>query len=54
MHEKRTAGRALRPKGDVLYRARRLADSGAQGVFADMHPELSFADGELRGREAVR
>src|SRR5215207_1029819 len=35
-------------EGDVLYRARRLADSGAQGLFADIHPELSFADGELR------
>src|SRR5215218_9505700 len=35
-------------EGDVLYRARRLADSGADGLFADMHPELSFADGELR------
>lgn len=35
-------------EGDILYRARRLADSGAQGLFADMHPELSFADGELR------
>jgi len=35
-------------EGDVLYRARRLADLGAQGLFADMHPELSFEDGELR------
>ena len=35
-------------EGDVLYRARRLADSGADGLFADLHPELSFADGELR------
>src|SRR5215207_10184959 len=35
-------------EGDILYRARRLADSGAQGLFADIHPELSFDDGELR------
>jgi len=35
-------------EGDVLYRARRLADAGARGLFADMHPELAFADGELR------
>ena len=35
-------------EGDVLYRARRVADSGAQGLFADVHPELSFADGEVR------
>jgi len=35
-------------EGDVLYRARRLADSGAQALFADIHPELSFADGELQ------
>src|SRR5215217_1088293 len=40
-------------EGDVLYRARRLADSGAQGLFADIHPELSFADGELLVQKPV-
>jgi hypothetical protein len=35
-------------EGDILYRARRLADAGAQGLFADMHPEVSFEDGELQ------
>ena len=34
-------------EGDVLYRARRLADEGAQRLFADIHPELRFADDTL-------
>jgi hypothetical protein len=34
-------------EGDVLYRARRLADGGAQRLFADIHPELRFADDTL-------
>jgi hypothetical protein len=34
-------------EGDVLYRARRLADQGAQRLFADIHPELRFADDTL-------
>lgn len=34
-------------EGDVLYRARRLADEGAQRLFADIHPELRFDDDTL-------
>jgi hypothetical protein len=34
-------------EGDVLYRARRLADAGTQRLFADIHPELRFADDTL-------
>ena len=34
-------------EGDVLHRARRLADGGAQRGFADIHPELRFADDTL-------
>jgi len=34
-------------EGDVLYRARRLADEGAQRLFAELHPELRFADDTL-------
>ena len=34
-------------EGDVLYRARRLADHGAQRLFDDIHPELRFADDTL-------
>src|SRR3954454_16907096 len=35
-------------EGDILYRARRLADGGAQALFADIHPEVSFAEDTLR------
>src|SRR3954447_968110 len=35
-------------EGDVLYRARQLAGGGAQRLFADIHPEVSFADDTLR------
>jgi hypothetical protein len=35
-------------EGDVLYRARQLADGGAQRLFADIHPEVSFAEETLR------
>jgi hypothetical protein len=35
-------------EGDVLYRARRLADGGARRLFADVHPEVRFAGRELR------
>ncbi|HYH88562.1 MAG TPA: DUF5937 family protein [Solirubrobacteraceae bacterium] len=35
-------------EGDVLYRARQLADGGAQLLFADIHPEVSFAEDTLR------
>jgi DNA-binding transcriptional ArsR family regulator len=30
-------------QGDILYRARRIADGGAERLFADIHPEASFA-----------
>jgi Helix-turn-helix domain/Family of unknown function (DUF5937) len=35
-------------QGDILYRARRMADGGARLLFADLHPELRFEDDELR------
>jgi DNA-binding transcriptional ArsR family regulator len=35
-------------RGDVLYRGRRLADGGARFLFADLHPEARFEQGELR------
>ena len=35
-------------EGDVLHRARRLAGGGAASLFADIHPEVSFAEGTLR------
>src|SRR3954467_11376667 len=34
-------------EGDVLPRARRLADVGAQRLLAEIHPELRFADDTL-------
>jgi DNA-binding transcriptional ArsR family regulator len=35
-------------EGDVLYRARRMADGGAQQLFADIDPTVSWKDGVLR------
>jgi hypothetical protein len=35
-------------EGDILHRARRLADGGLPALLADIHPEVSFADGTLR------
>jgi Bacterial regulatory protein, arsR family/Family of unknown function (DUF5937) len=35
-------------EGDILYRARRLADGGARRLFADIHPEVTFAADTLR------
>jgi hypothetical protein len=35
-------------QGDILYRARQLADGGAELLFADMDPRISFSEGELR------
>jgi hypothetical protein len=35
-------------EGDILYRARRLADGGAQALFADIHPEVAFGEDVLR------
>jgi hypothetical protein len=35
-------------EGDVLHRARQLADGGAARLFADIHPEVSFAGDTLR------
>jgi hypothetical protein len=34
-------------EGDVLYRARQLADGGAQRLLADIHPELRFVGDTL-------
>jgi hypothetical protein len=34
-------------EGDVLHRARRMADGGAVALFDDVHPELRFADEAL-------
>ncbi len=34
-------------EGDVLYRARQIADGGAQRLFADIHPEVRFAGDAL-------
>jgi DNA-binding transcriptional ArsR family regulator len=50
-------GRALAPhwprlravlEGDVLHRARQIADGGAERLFADVDPSVSWADGVLR------
>ncbi len=41
-------------EGDVLYRARRLADAGAQRLFADIHPELALRRRHALHRHAVR
>jgi len=35
-------------EGDVLYRARQIADGGAQRLFADVDPTVRWADGVLR------
>ncbi|MDX3073187.1 DUF5937 family protein [Streptomyces sp. MI02-7b] len=34
-------------EADVAFRARRLADDGLTGLFADLHPSLSWANGTL-------
>lgn len=34
-------------EGDVLYRARQMADGGAERLFADVDPTVSWADGVL-------
>ncbi len=34
-------------EGDVLYRARQIAEGGAHKLFADIHPEVRFAANEL-------
>jgi hypothetical protein len=50
-------GRALAPhwprlravlEGDVLHRARQIADGGAERLFADVDPTVSWAEGVLR------
>jgi hypothetical protein len=38
-------------QGDVLHRARTLADGGARRLFADMDPAIAWAGGELRIRK---
>ena len=35
-------------EADMTYRARRLATGGARLLFADMHPNVQWRDGELR------
>jgi DNA-binding transcriptional ArsR family regulator len=35
-------------EGDVLYRARQMADGGARRLFADVDPTVSWSDGVLR------
>lgn len=34
-------------EGDVLYRAKRLALEGAEGLFGDLHPSVTWKDGVL-------
>ncbi|MEU6344286.1 DUF5937 family protein [Streptomyces sp. NPDC046977] len=34
-------------EADIAFRARRLADDGLTGLFADLHPSLSWANGTL-------
>jgi DNA-binding transcriptional ArsR family regulator len=34
-------------EGDLLYRAKRLALEGAQGLFGDLHPAVTWKDGVL-------
>ena len=34
-------------EGDLLYRAKRLALEGAQGLFGDLHPAITWKDGVL-------
>jgi len=34
-------------EGDLLYRAKRLALEGADGLFGDLHPSVSWKDGVL-------
>jgi Helix-turn-helix domain/Family of unknown function (DUF5937) len=34
-------------EGDVLYRARQMADGGAQQLFSDLHPEAGFENDAL-------
>jgi hypothetical protein len=34
-------------EGDVLYRARQIADGGAEALFADIHPETRYKDDTL-------
>jgi DNA-binding HxlR family transcriptional regulator len=34
-------------EGDVLYRAKRLALEGAEGLFGDIHPSVTWSDGVL-------
>lgn len=35
-------------EGDILYRARQMADGGARRLFADIDPTVGWADGVLR------
>src|SRR5262249_59432038 len=40
-------------EADATYRARRLASGGFNELFADLHPNLRFADGTLTIREML-
>jgi hypothetical protein len=41
-------------EGDVLYRARQMADGGALRLFADVDPTVTWADGVLRIEKGVQ
>ena len=40
-------------EGDVLYRARQMADGGARQLFADIDPTIRWAEDELRIKKRV-
>jgi DNA-binding transcriptional ArsR family regulator len=42
-------------EGDIAHRSRSLTEGGLEALFADLHPDLSWADGTLtlRNRDAV-
>jgi DNA-binding transcriptional ArsR family regulator len=39
-------------EADVLYRSRRLTDGGPAGLFADLHPNVSFGEARLEVQAA--
>jgi DNA-binding transcriptional ArsR family regulator len=39
-------------ESDIAHRARRLAEAGPLGAFADLHPDVSWRGGALRVRRA--
>jgi DNA-binding transcriptional ArsR family regulator len=40
-------------QGDVLYRSRQVADGGAEQLFGDLHPSVSWESGVLRVDKAA-